>query len=275
MSLLPQDIIPIPSPFKPLQTKSNIHTKHGGSSLHKQNSTTHLSTPSQATDEDAPVAVKQSDDTAPPPSFINGDEPVTGMEPVFRRCTTRVERRRDREEKETGWRVFLDGDSTAVHGGDSVTLYRRVVLVRFISPSFLLILSFGFWSSSVNKSAGTINTSQPDKLSRPSSQLVKANQPGQLIRFGSTRSNRVDSFNTQSTQFRLGSVHVSYVWVHVGSDSVSGLSQNMSAKVNRSKKVNTVNTRSTVGSKTVNPRPECHRCTLANSCSWNDTTESR
>ncbi|KAJ0944379.1 hypothetical protein HanPSC8_Chr03g0116111 [Helianthus annuus] len=177
------------------------------------------------------------------------------MEPVFRRCTTRVERRRDREEKETGWRVFLDGDSTAVHGGDSVTLYRRVVLVRFISPSFLLILSFGFWSSSVNKSAGTINTSQPDKLSRPSSQLVKANQPGQLIRFGSTRSNRVDSFNTQSTQFRLGSVHVSYVWVHVGSDSVSGLSQNMSAKVNRSKKVNAVNTRSTVGSKTVNPRP--------------------
>ncbi|XP_022028769.1 uncharacterized protein LOC110929894 [Helianthus annuus] len=131
MSLLPQDIIPIPSPFKPLQTKSNIHTKHGGSSLHKQNSTTHLSTPSQATDEDAPVAVKQSDDTAPPPSFINGDEPVTGMEPVFRRCTTRVERRRDREEKETGWRVFLDGDSTAVHGGDSVTLYRRVVLLEF------------------------------------------------------------------------------------------------------------------------------------------------
>ncbi|KAM0008754.1 hypothetical protein Hdeb2414_s0105g00795381 [Helianthus debilis subsp. tardiflorus] len=54
MSLLPQDIIPIPSPFKPLQTKSNIHTKHGGPSLHKQNSTTHLSTPSQATDEDAP-----------------------------------------------------------------------------------------------------------------------------------------------------------------------------------------------------------------------------
>ncbi|MFS7997141.1 hypothetical protein Hanom_Chr12g01138231 [Helianthus anomalus] len=42
------------------------------------------------------------------------------MEPVFQRCTTRVERQRDREDKETGRRRFLDDDSTAVHGGDSV-----------------------------------------------------------------------------------------------------------------------------------------------------------
>ncbi|MFS7943273.1 hypothetical protein Hanom_Chr06g00498321 [Helianthus anomalus] len=167
------------------------------------------------------------------------------MEPVFQRCTTRVERRRDREEKETGWRGFLDGDSTAVHGGDSVTLYRRVVLLEF---RVLVKLSQQVSGYSQHKST---RQAQSTVESTGQSHPTRSTQ----FRFGSTRSNRVDSFNTQSTQFRLGSVHVSYVWVHVGSDSVSGLNQNRSAKVNRSKKVNAVNTRSTVGSKTVNPRP--------------------